>query len=390
MIESFVDSFIDRECDVTCQRQLPLHLEIENEYPNISVVRDNLFVASPHLLALDESGLPADPFWQALRFSLRNWSGARLIRFAVPNTDSFSSTQMVQDYERLATLFRQQNPDVLVEIVPLDQLEGEPDNWLQEVDGAFLNPTEQLITAGLIHDLTPYVTSAGFDQQNFYEQIWQGGWWRNRMWMMPASAQMNLLYYNSDALTNAGISHFNEPISWAQFTMALDTLSNLEQTGNYSEVFLDPTGDILYSLAYGKDTRCKLRLPCMPALTSANITAAYEWYAQKSVVQNQMVDMSQLSLEEQKLLTLRLTSAQREVEIWVGRPVNFEYYIGLGALGIMSLPADGTAETFDQVKAGLTPLHVRGYVISQSSAYPDLMFQWLDFLTYQPPNSAPP
>ncbi len=47
-------------------------------------------------------------------------------------------------------------------------------------------PTEAMLAAGGVRELTDFMqTDSRFDRSDFYEQLWQGAWWQERMWFMP-------------------------------------------------------------------------------------------------------------------------------------------------------------------------------------------------------------
>jgi hypothetical protein len=70
-------------------------------------------------------------------------------------------------------------------------------------------------------------------------------------------------------------------------------------------------------------------------------------------------------------------SARRSAVIWVDEPTDFEFRYLLKPLGIVPFPG---SDRFD----GITPLHVQGHLISQGAERPLAVWQWLQFLSYQP------
>ncbi len=381
-ISEFVTDFLLENCESACRRQIPFTLRIVNRYPD-NLPSAELLVPTPRLIALDGDGQPADLFWEELRATLINRFSPQRIRFGVPvnsPSEDFSSS-----YRQLSIQFMQQNPEVFVEIVALDGNDRDEAAWLAELDGAAIRPTEDLIASGLIRDLTPYANQV----EDFHPQIWAGGIWQDRVWMMPASAGMNLLYYDRDYFQQNQIAGLAIGDDWSTFAQILEALSVSKQSSDFPPVFLDASRDALYSYAFSWGHGCT-ETPCLPALTNAKVSAAYEWYLDMAFSRQLLVDLSQTPASERIQVSLGLTSAHREVFIWSGSPFSYEYYRGLWNLGLVPFPNFSSVSNaaLSEFTPGITPLHIEGYVVSQQSERPDLTWQWLNFLSHQSPIPA--
>jgi ABC-type glycerol-3-phosphate transport system substrate-binding protein len=82
--------------------------------------------------------------------------------------------------------------------------------------------------------------------------------------------------------------------------------------------------------------------------------------------------------DRQAILLLNLQGSRRKAAVWVDSPVNYEFYLLLAPVGVVSFPG---SDRFD----GIMPLWLRGSFISQHSERPLAVWQWLKFLSYQAP-----
>jgi ABC-type glycerol-3-phosphate transport system substrate-binding protein len=350
-------------------REAHLSLTIAADYFP-TAAPNQLRVPSPRLLALDESGQPGEPFWEQLRLALADYLAPVIIQFAVP--EAYATI-----YETAAESFTAEQPGITVEIVPIEAEEGEPLAWAvaEGVDGAAITPDERALAAGWVFDLTDFVeTDTGFDQADFYEQIWRGAWWRERMWFMPERAAMQLLFYDKESYRAAEIP---EPsLRWTWDEMAQDlSLLRIPQPRPIGTTwgFLDVTRDSLYSYAYNWENNCVLdsAVQCSRPLDNSQITAALEWYQGMLSQPDVVPDLTTLSASERQRMMVNWRAV-----FWVDAPVHYEFRLLIDPLGVVPFPG---SDRFD----GITPLAVSGSFISSSSDNPRATWEWLKFLTYQ-------
>jgi len=333
---------------------------------------DQLRVPSPRLLGLDENGRPSNRFWNQLRRALTAHLTSATIRFAVPQ-------EFLAAYRDAADTFSSQRPDIQVEILTLESLAEDPLSWPADIDGAALAPDERMITAGQVFDLTDFVRSdPAFDEGDYYEQVWQGGWWQERMWFLPNAADMRLLFYDRQAYEQTGLPEPSLRWTWAEMNKDLAALAAAPDSERFSAIFLDPSPDALFSYAFNLDNDCpgEATVTCTEALSNLAVTKALDWFQALTAVDGMTVDLSQLSPEERDHVVINIISP-RKVVIWTEQPVLFEHHILFQPTGVVPFPG---SERFD----GITPLWVRGGFISQSSRHPLATWEWLKFLTYHP------
>jgi len=307
----------------------------------------------------------------------------------------------IQNEIQLADQFMAAHPGITIELVFFESIPEDLLTLALEFDGASVPPTETMLVAGQVHDLTDYIRSdPDFDKGDFYEQIWQGTLWRERNWFMPEAAGMKVLYYDKEAYRAA---EYPEPPSrWTWEEMAQDVSTISTEQAQPSELawgYLDVGLDSLFSYAYNWDNQCSetATVFCQTPLKTENVAAALDWYGQMAghpglmpdltgqlldvFSQTQMSTMESIVGEEQQaILLLNFQGSRRKAAVWVDSPVNYEFNLLLSPVGIASFPG---SDRFD----GITPLWLDGSFISQQSERPLAVWQWLKFLSYQPPTA---
>jgi ABC-type glycerol-3-phosphate transport system substrate-binding protein len=385
-IAAYVNELVQTRCaDGRClPARRPFTLEIRPDYRQTAA--NLLYVPSPRLIALNSEGDPGPAFWQAIDNQLRAQLYPVTIRFAVPPL-----LQQAVNYHSAAADFMTLHPDITIELIELELPPEEANETLAEYDGAAYLPTETMLTAGLIHDLTDLAENApDFDRGDFYEQIWQGVVWRERMWAMPLAGQMRLLYYDRQAHETALWPEPSLRWTWAEMERTLEALQATADavppapaaswTGAYG--LLDPTRDTLYSYAYNTNLACpgQATVSCLQEIGTAEVEAALAWYG-RLVSAGQMPPVAGLTLAERSHLIVNWQSFQRRAAIWVDEPVNYEHYLLAGGIGVVPFPG---SSRFD----GITPLWVHGGFISQQSDHPRAVWEWLNFLSRRPLNAT--
>ncbi|MEW5986558.1 MAG: ABC transporter substrate-binding protein [Chloroflexota bacterium] len=371
-IARFVEGAIAGPCRPDCPGQRPLTLTIAPDFA-LTAAPGQLRFPSPRLIALDEQGQPANAFWHTLHRQLWDYLAPAVIRFAVPG-------HLASRYQRLAADFAALYPYLQVQIVTLPGRLDDLATWLvtNEVDGAALAPTEAMIAAGLVYDLTDLARSDWtFDQADFYEQIWQGTWWRGRLWFMPETAKMPLLFYDRESYQQVGRAEPTPAWTWADLTQDVTALAANQSGRHVLWSFLDSTNNALFAYAFAVDNPCLVRSgsQCYQPLQPAQVAAALAWYREVTGRPGQMPDLTTVTPEERDYLALNWV-APRRVVLWVDEPLNYEFHLLRQPLGVVTFPGDEQA-------VGVTPLRVQGSFISRSSERPLATWQWLKFLSYQ-------
>ena len=339
---------------------------------------DNLRVPSPRLVGLDENGAPSDLFWQLLDGRLADRFGYVTLRFGVP-----TSEYPLIDYEMAAAEFMAQNPRITIELVHLETAQPALSD-LAGLDAVGAAPTEALLAAGAVRDLTPLMQTDGrFDRSDFYEQLWQGAWWQERMWFMPLVGRMNVIYYDKNAYRDAGKPEPTIRWTWQEMMTDMTAVSHGQsaKNGALEWGFLDVGPDALYSYAYNWENNCEeATVRCEQPLTPEAVAATLDWYHSLAGQPGQMVDFTMMSEIERAGVLSNWQSSRRRAVIWVESPLLYELRVQLRPMGTLPFPG---SDRFD----GITPLWVQGAFVTMASERPYAAWEWLKFLTYQTPSA---
>ena len=365
-------------CKFDCpSAERPFTITLASDFQETAAT-DQLRIPSPRLVGLDENGAPSDLFWQLLDDHLSDRFGTVTLRFGIP-----AGEYPLIDYETAAAEFMAQNPRITVELVYLETEQPALAD-LAGLDAVGVTPTEALLAAGAVRDLTPLMQTDGrFNRSDFYEQLWQGAWWRERMWFMPLAGSMNLLYYDKEAYRSA-----NRPeptIRWTWEEMVADTWAvshgQSAANGELAWGFLDVGPDALFSYAYDWGNRCEeATVLCDQPLTPDAIAATLDWYHSLAGRPGQIADLTVLSAAERAGVLSNWQSARRRAAIWVETPLRYELRVQMDPMGVVPFPG---SDRFD----GITPLWVQGAFITMDSQRPYAAWEWLKFLTYHPPSA---
>ncbi len=359
-------SFVAEICQGRCQS---LTLMVTDEFSEI-VLPHAIKMPSPRIVGIDSTGQPAPAFWDLLERRLAAYLEPTTIRMALPPKNFLNLH--VFDFEAAAAQFMAENPDIRVELVTLPEMPTSPQQ-LVSFDGAAFPPTAHMIASGIVYDLTPLLESdVDFDQGDFYEQLWQGAWWQERMWLMPQAANMRILFYNKAFYHEADLAEPSLRWTWAEMGADMDKLDEVVTAVNSAlnyTTFLDTSRDALYAYAYNWQTTCTedITIRCQTDLTPERVSAALTW-------RQQLAQAQQTPLPSQH----RQTRWNWQAAIRVEEPVYYEHFLQLSSMGVAPFPG---SDRFD----GITPLWLEGSFITQHSDNPLAVWRWLKFLSYQPP-----
>ncbi len=379
-IAAFTRKIVWELCPDDCGgRAAGLQIIVANNY-NTTAAPTTISVPSPRLVALTETGEPAQPFWDLLEMRIREQFEPTVIRFGIP-----PFFMRLVEYEDAAEQFMAENPDIVIELVPLPSNKLTPSE-LYALDGAAITPDATLVASGAVFDITDFVeTDPDFDAHDFYEQIWHGAEWQERLWYLPQAGAMRMVYYDKLAYENA---HAKEPSlrwTWDELARDLTTVTDPTSQRAYQYGFMDVSTDALFSYAYNWKNSCTeaATIHCDQPLTDTAVAAALKWLDEMSGQTGKMPNVAEepdFTLDDlwsRSFMLDNWQSARRRAVIWVDEPTDYEFRYLLNPLGVVPFPG---SDRFD----GITPLHVQGHVISQGSERPYAVWQWLNFLSYQP------
>ena len=375
-MRDFVADTLTEACGGSCADNLyPLVVTIRNDF-SVTASPNQLYVPSPRLLGLDTDGNPSPQFWQRLRNEINALAAPITLRYAIQ-----PQAEQHIDYAAAASQFHKLHPNITIEFVQVDQMPDDSDA-LRALDGAAFVPTEAMLAAGLVHDLSDYVrTDFTFDQADFYDAIWSGSRWRERVWFMPHAATLRPIYYDLRAYAESKRLPPSLRWTWDELAADMDALVAAQSADSWIKLaYLDTSLDTLYAYAFTHEPACQVRnqAPCQAPLSAEAITTTLDWYLANTADWSRMAELSRFPLEQRDSVMTNWQSARRQSAIWVDDAVNYEHRLLLLPLGVTTFP--GT-DRFD----GTTPLWLHGGFVSAYSEHPRAMWMWLAFLSNTTP-----
>lgn len=313
-----------------------------------------LRVPSPHLFGIDDDGMPSAAFWEAIDTQIAQLASPSAIRFAVPN-------DWVETIEKIAADYATHPIDVVGYAEPF-ALPSEA------YDAAIVQIDEQLVTSGAVHDLSDFVLEdANFVSSDVDRLLWDGVVWNERVWAVPLSAEMRLIFYNRAAYDAIELPY--PTVGWTIDRMARDAARfGFEQPGAVEYGLVANHPDLLFNRAFATQA--------MPATDLDPFQESTYWY-QALEQRGTAAPLSSMPPSDRAQAARNLLGYPWEVGMWVGSPTLYEHFLQYAPLGVAPLPT--TEQPSDTV-----PLRVNGMVISQASERPHAVWAWLDHLSRQP------
>ncbi|MCO5198198.1 MAG: extracellular solute-binding protein [Anaerolineae bacterium] len=374
-IRSFVADELANACNGRCDDHYPLVVTIRDDFA-VTAAAHQLAVPSPRLIGLTVDGDPSPQFWQRLQTEMMSLAGPVTIRYAIP-----PQREQRVNYEAALAEFNNLHPEITVKLVEVEQFPEDP-ALLATLDGAAFAPSAAMIAAGSVFDLSGYVrTDSVFDQSDFYDAIWRGVRWRDRVWFLPQAATMRPVFYDTRAYAAANRLPPSMRWTWDELAADMEALVAAQPPDSWIDVaYLDTTLDTLYAYASNHEPACQTRnlAPCLAPLSAEAITTALVWYLTSTADPDHMADLTDILAPQRARVLTNWQSARRQSAIWVDEPVYYEHRLLLLPLGVTTFP--GT-DRFD----GSAPLWVQGSFISAYSKQPRAVWTWLNFLSHTTP-----
>jgi ABC-type glycerol-3-phosphate transport system substrate-binding protein len=361
-----VTELIRTLCEDGCaEERLPLTVTLSTNWSQ-TAVPGYLRVPSPRLVALDASGLPAAPFWSELERRLTSYLAPARIRFAVP-------ASMLASFEEAAEEFSVENSHVIVEIVALEALAVEADRWLAQLDGALIMPTRAQIAAGLVRPLDDFrLSDRDFEAGDFHPPVARAVRWQQATWAVPHAAELPLIYLDANSFARAEMGIPSTEWNWHEWEETATQLIGHPSNGQLSLGMLETGSDALFAHAFSLQCERDLPAPCGGALTLDTLPDTLAWY-RRMVDADLLPDVSDMTTDERRAFSLAYLSWPRSTARWVEYPNIYEHHYQLGPVSMANLPGNGS------------PLRVSAGVVSASSAAPQAVWEWLNFLSRHTP-----
>lgn len=364
-ITAAIETALNQHCATPCPIEI---VSIQKELsttadPNVALI------PSPHIHGLDQDGNLLPSYWEMLENRIIDSLRLQPVTIAVPENDlsAILSVRFTYEFE---------NPGRKIEVITYNEKEPLPEDIFLEADVVLYQPTLDDILAGNILNLTSMVINAHDDlSKDVYAQLWASPWWEDRIWFIPLTAELPLIYLDSKTFNTANLP-IPDPISWdwAGFEQLL-----IDLTGpvgkNHGLVSLDP--DILYARAYQLGNRCRrpITVWCDIFLDPDEVLDAYQFYTDN---QQRIFFPTEGSLSERLLEYNQQSSISTgQTSMWVSTPVLYESYLDSRNARVLAFPST-------DYSAGVSPLKVKGLVISAHSDAQISARDWINHLTYQP------
>ena len=308
-VAKFVDETVAHLCEARCLRhRLPLDIHLSDSL-NPASVPGRISLASPQLTGLTADDEPIPRFWTELEQLLRAHLSPAEIHFAVPYNYRIVFQILADDYMSSISSTK-------IRLSYLEEMSADPQTLFAAVDGAFLAPDLEMTTGGYIRDLTDFANAdESFDLDDFYNAPLYGMRWNNRIWSVPHSVQMSLIYQDEAAYERAGIAlptdrSWTWDDLWSHSTLIQDTTDSGELLWD----LVDVSGDTL--LSYALTTRCVRagKIPCTQRMQLEDVQAALEWYRTQISESERMPDLLQVPVADRIHINSAM-SAPRVVQL---------------------------------------------------------------------------
>jgi ABC-type glycerol-3-phosphate transport system substrate-binding protein len=355
-IDVAVTRTVRRYCRSGCVR---LTVELADDFES-TYVSNRVRLPSPRLVGLTPDGQPAAEFWNRLESEVAARLDVTTVRFGVPD-------EIVQAaYAALAADFNVVHAAIRVEVVTVPELASDPAAVLATVDGALLAPDAALIAQGHVRDLTAFAADPVLESGDYYAAIWDGGWWRERLWMLPLGGEVPLIFFDTGVYGNRPVPPLHW--TWDEFMAEATFFAENPPAGDFTGVLLDPHDELALSRAYAA-TGC--RGACPPLDDSRSTATAWRRALEAEKI---LYPTGNLTRQERDRLYWNMLSSRRRVVFWTDVPVNYEVQLLANRIGVRPFPAPSGG-------APWTPLRIHAAVISDHSHRPLATWQWLRFLS---------
>ncbi len=321
-----------------------------------------------------------------------------------PVTISFACYEWQKpEFARLVEVFEQDNPDIRVRIVALNEIADlsrlTSDNAAQleaeiayqivsAADTAYWMPSPGAIKQGLLLDLAPLIeTDSEFEQVDFYPALWKRMVQGNRVWGVPAQADLIVALYDRDAFDAAGLA-YPQP-GWNREDMLATAQQLTLREGNeiqrYGLVNVGMQVAPFVQVGTGSLVDDSVEPP-RPLLDAPHTAAALQWYVDLALRHGVMPDPARIPQEWSNAQASRGLPAR---QMWLYDLVN----TGRAAMWINLLSGLPVARQTGERRVGVAPLplgdqdanslYVQGYLISSGTAYREASWRWIKFLSRQ-------
>lgn len=276
------------------------------------------------------------------------------------------------EFETWALEFHAQNPDLLVEFVPIEDIlnttnaENSEDIYrrLAVASDANCGPlSPEAIRLGLVQDLTPFIAGdKSFASDDFFPATLDAFQWDEKMWGVPADVWIRVLYYRSDMFDQDQITY--PGLEWTpnEFLAAAQRLTQHTENEITRFGFVDGSNTArrawITALIEGAGSS---RMP----LDAPFFTDGLRWYTDLAAEQQVMPTPGS---DYQDLIT------SDGVAMWIESLMSAPDQYDVGPLGMALFPTPSGPKA---------PSLVRGYWMSNGTTHANESWRWLRFLSHK-------
>ncbi len=283
-----------------------------------------------------------------------------------------------QAYEALMAEFHEQYPNIEVQFVPLEEIQGDEGYNLQKIaasaDTATLSAPPQGNEATFFYDLAPLIEAdASFDTADFWPNLLTGCRVGERTIGLPLALNVNLIFFDGAAFDAAGLPRPAPGWTWDDFQRAVQSLTLREgdQVVRYGFVPSFPGNPLglLWPLVEATWTHTGDRLD------SARLAEALGWY----------VDLARQGAipvfgeDEPSWQQGQTLIDNGQAAMWIDFSGNLA-----GKRNVLGSEINVAPFPISSSATNTTPALPFCGVISAGSQQPQAAWLWLKFLTYHP------
>ncbi|HIP71441.1 MAG TPA: extracellular solute-binding protein [Anaerolineae bacterium] len=309
------------------------------------------------------------------------------ITLTFATSDWFMSTYQAQ-VEEFETL----NPNIQVQLVSIEEvldLRSPNDLWpddagqrlMSAADASVIPVEPKFLRPEFVQDLSPFIDrEPTFGADDYYPGVLESLQWGGGTWGLPMTADVHLIIYDKDIFDQAGMPYPKPGWTWNEFLATAQALT--EQDGatttrwGFVERLPDPapfiqgrTGESWVDI----DTT-----PISPMLDRPEMIDAVNWYVDLALVHKVM---PQSRTDENEKWSLDSETAQMiqagKAAMWGEGFGSWSWWSPQGRLGVVPFPSGNGNAATSPVFAPVS------YAMSQGTAYPQAVWQWLLFLSNQ-------
>jgi multiple sugar transport system substrate-binding protein len=111
-------------------------------------------------------------------------------------------------------------------------------------DVAFLWPTPKYAAEGVLENLDPFITEAGYNLEDYWPGLLESAMYNGSVYGFPRDIEVNVLYYNKDLFDAAGVAYPDNTWTWDDLLSAAEQLTVKDAGGATTQYALAMEGGV--------------------------------------------------------------------------------------------------------------------------------------------------